>query len=88
MNAALLAGDKATALSFLSVNARQKYEAVFDRLLPYMPEIIASYSPLQRVSLSGDIGEYAIMRVIDGQLHLFLLYFIQDSHEVWRLEAM
>jgi len=28
------------------------------------------------------------MRVIDGQLRLFLLYFLQDSHGIWRLEAM
>jgi hypothetical protein len=88
MNTALTVGDMSRALTFLTTGARVKYEPVFTMLLPHMPEIIASYSPLQRVSLSGDIGEYAIMRVIDGQLRLFLLYFLQDSHGVWRLEAM
>lgn len=88
MNTALLSGDKVTALSFLTVSAQRKYESVFDRLLPYMPQIIVSYSPLQRVSVSADLGEYAIMRVIDGQLRLFLIYFSKDVNGMWRLDAM
>ncbi|MBI3301589.1 MAG: hypothetical protein HYZ72_05875, partial [Deltaproteobacteria bacterium] len=88
MNAALLAGDKTQALTFLTASAQRKYGPVFDRLLPYMPQIIASYSPLQQVSLSADIGEYAVMRVIDGQLRLFLIYFLKDADGVWRLDAM
>lgn len=67
MNAALLAGDTATARTFLTAGAREKYGPVFDLLLPYMPEIIASYLPLQQVSISSDIGEYAITQLIDGQ---------------------
>ena len=50
MNTALLAGDKATALTYLTLSAQVKYGPVFDALLPHMPEIIRSYSPLQRVS--------------------------------------
>jgi len=53
-----------------------------------MPEIIASYSPLQRVSVQADIGEYAINRTINGQNRLFLVYFLKDADGVWRLDAM
>ena len=88
LNAALLAGDKAQALTFLTVGAQEKYGPVFDVLLPHMPEIIASYSPLQQVSLSTDIAEYAIMRVRDGQLRLFLISFLKDANGVWLLDAM
>jgi hypothetical protein len=88
MNAALVAGNKATALSFLTVGAQEKYSPVFDVLLPHMSEIVASYSPLQRLSASGGVGEYAVIRTLDGQNHLFLIYFVQDAAGVWKLEAM
>ncbi len=88
MNAALLAGDKATALTFLTPGAQVKYGPVFDALLPHMAAIIASYSPLQRVSISENVGEYAIIRTIDGANHLFLLYFVKDDEGMWKLGAM
>ena len=88
MNRALLAGDKATALTFLTVGAQVKYGPVFDALLPYMAEIIRSYSPLQRVSVSESIGEYAVTRVSNEKVHLFLIYFLKDQDGVWKLEAM
>jgi hypothetical protein len=87
MNEALLAGDRDRALSYLSDSAREKYAPVFDRLLPNMPAIIASYSPLQSVTLSPEIGEYAINRTIDGVNRLFLIYFARDQGS-WRLDAM
>jgi hypothetical protein len=88
MNTALTVGDVPTALTFLTTGARVKYEPVFTVLLPHMVEILASYSPLQRVSLSGDIGEYAINRAINGQDWIFLIYFLTDENGAWRLDAM
>jgi hypothetical protein len=88
MNAALLAGDKAKALTFLTPGAQRKYGPVFDALLPYMPQIVPSYSPLQRVSVSAEIAEYAVNRTIDGQDWIFLIYFVKDPDGVWRLDAM
>ena len=88
MNRALLAGDKATALTYLTPSAQVKYGPVFDALLPHMAEIIASYLPLQRVAVAEDMGEYAVTRLSDGQLHLFLIYFLKDEAGVWKLEAM
>ncbi|MBL0037926.1 MAG: hypothetical protein IPP36_03970 [Nitrosomonadales bacterium] len=66
MNNALIAGDKAKALTYLNANAQAKYGPVFDALLPSMPLIIASYSPLQRLQVYPNIGEYAVNRTIHG----------------------
>ncbi len=88
MNAALVAGDKTTALSFLTSGAQEKYGPVFDVLLPHMADITASYSPPRNVSMSEALGEYAITRVSNGKAHLFLIYFLKDADGVWRLEAM
>ena len=88
MLAALIAGDKETALTYLTPGAQEKYAPVFDALLPHMPEIVASFSPLQRVSLLPDIGEYGINRTIDGRNRVFLIYFLRDTDGVWRIDAM
>jgi len=88
MNTALLAGDAETAKSFLDAAARKKYGPVFDVLLPHMPQIVASYSALQPLSLSGAIGEYGINRVIDGQNRLFLIYFLKNGEGIWQISAM
>jgi PKD repeat protein len=88
MNSALVAGDKATALSFLTPGAQDKYGPVFDLLLSEMPGIVASYSALQRVAVSTDMGEYALNRTIDGRNRLFLIYFLRDYDGLWRLDAM
>jgi hypothetical protein len=77
-----------TALSYLTPGAQVKYGPVFDALLPHMAEIVASYSPLQQVMVSENLGEYAVTRTINGKIYLFLLYFLKDENGVWKLEAM
>ena len=88
MNDALLAGDKEKALSYLSIPTRSRYAPVFDSLLPYFPQIIASYSPLQRMGVSTGIAEYAINRTLDGVNRLFLVYFQQDTDGIWHIDTM
>ncbi len=88
MNAALVAGDKATALIFLTPSAGIKYGPVFDVLFPYMPGIVASYSLPQRFLVSANIAEYAINRTINGENRLFLIAFVKDAAGVWRIDGM
>jgi len=61
---------------------------IFQRLMPYWPSIIASYSPLRGTSLLPGFAEYNLNRTLGGQARLFLVYFIQDVDGVWRLESM
>lgn len=84
----LKAGNLDGATLYLSEGAKREYKPVFKALLPHMAEIISSYSDLQRVSLSKNIGEYAINRTISGKNHLFLIYFLKDADGIWRLDAM
>lgn len=88
MNQALIDGDVSSAAAFLNRSGQRKYTPVFEALLPHMPEIISSYSPLQRVSISANIGEYAVNRTINGQNRIFLIYFLRGADGVWRLDAM
>lgn len=88
MNSALTGGDIARATGYLNESAKRKYQPVFEALLPYLPQIVASYSPPHRVSVSENIGEYAINRLDNGRNRLYLVYFLKDTDGVWRLDEM
>lgn len=88
MNSALVAQNKSKALAYLNTSAKMKYEPIFSALLPAFPAIVASYSALQNVSTSSDLGEYAVNRLIDGKDQIFFIYFQRDSDGVWRLHSM
>lgn len=88
MTQALATGDKAGALQYLNAPARTKYGPAFDVLLPHMADILPSFSSPQRVNLYSSIGEYAINRSINGENHIYLIYFLQSPDGVWRLDSM
>lgn len=88
MNEALVHGDVSEAAQFLNESAKRKYLPVFEALKPQFAQIIASYSLPRRVSISEDIGEYAIVRNFNGQNRLYLIYFLRDADGVWRIDGM
>lgn len=88
MNDALAAGDKETAMRYLNDSAQQKYGPVIEALMPRMPQIVASYSPLAQASISEHIGEYAVTRMDGETKRLYLIYFLRDATGVWRIDGM
>ena len=68
--------------------AQQNYGPVFDALMPYFDSIHASMPGLLRPSISGSIGEYAVVTTMNGQQKLYFVYCAQDDDGVWRREAM
>ncbi|MGH8482293.1 MAG: Ig-like domain-containing protein, partial [Nevskiaceae bacterium] len=88
MNEALAAGDKASAMNYLSEQARETYGPVFDALMPRMPEIVASYSEPKRALVMGTYAEYGVNRTVDGQSKIFLTGFITNHLGQWQLDTM
>jgi hypothetical protein len=88
MNDALVRGDVNGAAQYLNESAKHKYLPVFDTLKLQFPQIIASYSPLRRISITDSIGEYAIVRPYNDQNRVYLIYFLQDIDGVWRVDGM
>jgi hypothetical protein len=86
--AALASGDKAAALGYFNTQAKETYGPIFDALQPGMPQIAATFSALQTVTVGGDIGEYAVNRTIGGVNRIFFIYFMRDFDGVWRLDSM
>jgi hypothetical protein len=80
--------QQTTRDAILSASAQQRYSSAFDVLLPYFPQIVASFSAVQAVAFLSELGEYAISRVINGENRIFFIYFGRDSDGVWRLQSM
>lgn len=88
MNGALAKNDITTAGKYLNESAKKRYLPVMQALAPHMAEITASFSAPSRVSLSENIGEYAVTRDYNGKKRLYLIYFLRDVDGVWRLDGM
>lgn len=88
MNGALASGNLSGAQNFVTALAAERYSPVWSALLPNLPGIIGSYSPLRGVSITGRTAEYAVNRTLGGENYLFLVYFLRGSDGVWRIDAM
>jgi fibronectin type 3 domain-containing protein len=85
----LAAQDTAQALQYFDLEAQEKYGPVFSALLPSLPQIVASFSAPQLMSVSGEVGEYVVSRNINGVSQNFFIYFLRDNvNGVWRLNSM
>src|SRR3990172_5031083 len=85
---ALACEDPERASSYMTIAARDRYKTVFGQLKSRLRKITDSFSPLQRSLITAGYAEYGINRTIDGINRLFLVYFIQDSDGVWRIDSM
>ena len=88
MLTALTRGEKEKAIAFFTSTNRQKYADIFEKLLPQMTNIFQSASPLEKVSLSPSVAEYAVNRVIGGENKIFFVYFLREDDGVWRIDSL
>jgi hypothetical protein len=88
MNDALINGNLGLALEYIGASRSERYSRQFTYLLPRMPEIIASYSPLYAESLSPDHAFVHVVRTINGENRVFTIGFNQDTFGVWRIISM
>ncbi|MCU7859081.1 MAG: hypothetical protein KZQ86_04450, partial [Candidatus Thiodiazotropha sp. (ex Lucinoma kastoroae)] len=88
MNNALSEGNLGLALEHIGMSRSEKYGRFFRYLLPKMPEIVASYSPLQVNSLAMDHASVHVVRSINDENRVFTISFNQDIFGVWRIIGM
>ena len=88
LNTALVAGDKDGAMRYLNESARRKFGPVFDALIPFMSEIVSSYSPFAQSQIGTAFAEYAVSRMDNGQKRFYLIYFVLGADGVWRIDEM
>jgi hypothetical protein len=85
---ALLVGDKQTAMTYLTDDAKLKYGPVFDALIPNFAQILPTWSPLLYSNISAHWAEYIVVTDDGTKRQLFNVNFRLDDDGVWRLESM
>lgn len=80
--------NKAAAMQALTASAQSQYSQVFDTLLPYLPNVVSTWSVLQASASDLVSAEYGINKTIDGVNRIFLIEFVLDADGVWRLDSM
>jgi hypothetical protein len=88
MTNALLVGDKQTAMTYLTDDAKLQYGPVFDTLMPEFPKILPTWSAPIVSKISGNTAEYAIVTDDGTKRQLFYVYYKLGDDGVWRLESM
>jgi hypothetical protein len=88
MWAALLAGDKNTALTYISPDSKKSYDPVFETLMPYMADINDRTTSLRRVNSGGNVASCAILKNGSGQNKWYMVNFIRGGDGVWRIDSM
>jgi hypothetical protein len=88
MTNTLGAGGMNAALGYLGTAARGRYAPVFSTLADLMPSLIASWGNPQIGSLSGEVAEVVVRRVINGVKRVHFVYLIQDDRGIWRIDSL
>ncbi len=88
MKTALAAGDKTAAMRYLDASLQQRYGPAIDLLLPSMASIVGTFSNLHSMTLTNELGEYAVNRTIEGEQRVFLIYFGRNGDGLWRIGSM
>ncbi|MFN8545336.1 MAG: hypothetical protein U0807_14165 [Candidatus Binatia bacterium] len=88
VHGALLGGNVAGALPLVNVDARERFRAVWTALLPQMPTMFASYSPLQPYRIGQHSADYFVTRTLNGETRIFFVAFDRGDDGVWRLDGM
>jgi hypothetical protein len=81
MTAALNAGDIATALPYFVGRAQEKYQAIFQDLLPSLPQIFGSIQTLHLLSVGNDEAE--MEAIVGGDSYPVI--FMRDETGIWKL---
>lgn len=81
-------GDTEAAMAFFSEHSKDRYRNALELLAHKMPQIVSSFSDLQTSSLNREYAEYGINRIIDGEKHLFFVYYVRDAQGIWRIESL
>jgi len=85
---ALLAGDKATAMQYLTPEGSRAYGGMFDSLMPNMAEIYGEMSVIGRAELSYETTSYAVIRLEGGVIKAYMINFDRGNDGIWRIDSM
>jgi hypothetical protein len=76
------------AVGMYELGVVEKYRRVFTDLSDALPSISGSLGDITLISLQGNLAEYAIPRLQEGETFVYFIYFIMDQNGLWKIVAM
>jgi hypothetical protein len=86
MNAALMAGDTETSLTYISSSSRESYEEMFNALIDQLPSITATEIEFNFISATGYLVKYELVTLEDGTVYSYQVIFIKNTDGIWMIQ--
>lgn len=86
MKAGLVAGDVEKALRYFSERSQDMYRYNFTLMSNILPQMANDMGSITFVKMSGDMAEYNMTAIQDGNTHSFYVVFVRDKDGIWRIK--
>ena len=84
----LRVGNISSALNAVTGGVQDKYRAIFTSLQPALGTIAGQIGTIQRITLTSDLAELAVVRNSNSGLQTFSVYLIRSEDGIWRIDGM
>ena len=85
MNAALMAGDTETALTYISPGSRASYEEMFNALAGQLPSITATQTELNLISITDNVATCELVTIENSETYAYQVIFIKNKDGIWMI---
>ncbi|MDO9465206.1 MAG: Ig-like domain-containing protein [bacterium] len=75
------------ALEYFSEEVKEKYREILTDLEDELPQIAQDMDDMTLISINGDVAEYIITRIEDGEGIGYFIYFKRDENGEWKLQS-
>lgn len=86
MTDSLLAGDTATALTYISAGAQTTYQQMFTALGDQLTSITATQRELNFISIRDGQAKYELVTIENGKTYSYEVIFATDSSGLWKIQ--
>ena len=86
MTDSLLAGDSATALTYISPATRAIYLQMFTALSTQLPTITATQRGFNFLSISNGQAKYELITIENGKTYSYEVIFATDAYGLWKIQ--
>jgi len=86
MTNSLEVGNITDALTYLTVETRATYEAMFAALIESLPSIMTTEQEFNMMSIKNGVGRYELVTLENGKLYSYEAIFVQNTNGLWMIK--
>jgi len=83
MRNSLSIGDTATALTYISSDARASYQEMFNYLIDQLPSIVATQTEFNLISITDSFAKYKLVTIENSITYSYEAIFIKNENGLW-----